>query len=116
MPQLSTLDGWWQEGFNGLNGWSIPASELEGEELDAANHESLFTLLEREVVPAYYNRDEHEIPRQWVARMKQAMFVAAKTFTTARMVKDYGESFYAPAMRGITAGDAPPTGDPVPRP
>jgi starch phosphorylase len=109
VPQLSTLDGWWAEGFNGDNGWAIPKSGAEGEELDEADHEALFTLLEREVVPTYYARDERDLPTEWIAMMKQAAIVAGKTFTTARMVMDYTERFYAPALRGITEGDDPPT-------
>jgi len=115
VPQLSTLDGWWAEGFNGENGWAIPTSEREGDAQDEADHDALFTLLEREVVPTYYERDEREIPAAWVARMKQAMIVAAKSFTTHRMVKDYTERFYLPALRGTTEHDDPPTDRPVPR-
>ena len=114
VPQLSTLDGWWAEGFNGENGWAIPSSELEGDELDAADHEALFTLLEREVIPTYYERDERDVPVAWVARMKQAMIAAAKTFTTHRMVKEYTERFYVPALRGGEGPDDPPTDDQVP--
>jgi starch phosphorylase len=111
VPQLSTLDGWWAEGFNGENGWAIPTSEAEGDELDAVDHEALFTLLEREVVPAFYERDDRGIPTEWLRRMKHAMIVAAKTFTTGRMVKEYTERFYVPALRGATEGDDPPTDD-----
>ncbi len=105
VPQLSTLDGWWAEGFNGENGWAIPNAESEGEEREEADHEALFTLLEREVAPAYYDRDEQGIPRSWVARMKHAMVVAAKHFTTHRMLKEYTERFYVPALSGRTEGD-----------
>jgi starch phosphorylase len=113
VPQLSTLDGWWAEGFNGANGWAIPNSELEDDAKDAADHEALFTLLEREVVPAYYERDELDVPRAWVARMKQAMIVAAKSFTSHRMVKEYVDRFYAPAVLGPSESDDPPTDQPV---
>jgi len=109
VPHLSTLDGWWAEGFNGENGWAIPNAEADGDARDEADHEALFTLLEREVAPAYYDRDEHGIPRGWVARMKHAMVVAAKQFTTHRMLKEYTERFYIPALSGRTEGDAPPT-------
>jgi len=114
VPQLSTLDGWWAEGFNGANGWAIPNSELEDDAKDGADHEALFTLLEREVVPAYYERDELDVPRAWVARMKQAMIVAAKSFTSHRMVKEYVERFYVPAVYGSSEPDDPPTDQPVP--
>jgi starch phosphorylase len=109
VPQLSTLDGWWAEGFNGGNGWAIPKAEAEGDALDAADHEALFTLLEREVVPAYYERDERDLPPAWINRMKQAAIVAGKAFTARRMVMEYAERFYVPALRGVTEGDDAPT-------
>jgi len=109
VPQLSTLDGWWAEGFNGENGWAIPSSELEGDARDAADHEALFNLLERDVVPAYYDRDERDVPLAWVARMKQAMIAAGKSFTSHRMVKDYAERYYVPAIVGGGEPDDPPT-------
>jgi starch phosphorylase len=111
VPQLSTLDGWWAEGFNGRNGWAIPTSEGSEEEVDAADHASLFDLLDREVVPAYYKRDENGIPRAWVMRMKEALRVAGRQFTTRRMVKEYVEWYYVPAVQGLTEGDDPPTDD-----
>jgi starch phosphorylase len=113
VPQMSTLDGWWAEGFNGENGWAIPNSEQQGDAQDAADHDALFTLLEREVVPAYYERDERDVPLAWVARMKQAMIVAGKAFTAHRMVKEYVERFYVPALRGPDEPDDPPTDQPV---
>jgi len=111
VPQLSTLDGWWAEGFNGENGWAIPPSNGNDEEADARDHEALFELLEREVVPAYYERDERGIPHGWVRRMKESLRVAGKRFTTARMVAEYAEEHYAPALRGVQDGDDPPTAD-----
>ncbi|HET9949116.1 MAG TPA: alpha-glucan family phosphorylase [Longimicrobiales bacterium] len=113
VPQLSTLDGWWAEGFNGLNGWAIPTPEVDGEEVDAADHEALFTLLEREVAPMFYDRDERGIPVEWVARMKHALIEAGKHFTTGRMVKEYTELFYGPAHGGESEGDDPPVMEPV---
>ena len=111
VPQLSTLDGWWAEGFNGRNGWAIPTTEGTDEEVDAADYANLFDLLEREVVPAYYKRDENGIPTGWVERMKEALRVAGRQFTTQRMVKEYVEHFYVPAVQGTTEGDDPPTDD-----
>jgi len=105
VPQLSTLDGWWAEGFAGGNGWAIPVSEGSDEEVDARDHEALFELLEREVVPAYYERDEEGIPREWVRRMKESIRVAGRAFTTARMVAEYAEGYYVPVLRGEGEGD-----------
>jgi starch phosphorylase len=115
VPQLSTLDGWWAEGFNGENGWAIPAADGLDHEVDAADHEALFTLLEREVVPAYYHRDDRDIPLEWIARMKEALRVAGRTFTTNRMVREYAERCYVPAVRGVSDGDDPPFDKPMPQ-
>ena len=115
VPQLSTLDGWWAEGFTGENGWAIPLAEgPDDDAVDERDHEALFTLLEREVVPEFYTRDEAGIPRGWVRRMKQALRVAARRFTTHRMVRDYARDYYVPALRGSLEDDDPPTDEPVP--
>jgi starch phosphorylase len=113
VPQLSTIDGWWAEGFNGENGWAIPLAEGTDEEVDARDHEALFTLLEREVVPEYYDaRDERGVPTAWVHRMKEALRVAGRRFTTHRMVHEYAERHYAPAIAGSLDHDDPPTHEP----
>lgn len=109
VPQISTLDGWWAEGFNGANGWAIPVTEGSDEEVDAHDHDALFTLLEREVVPLYYNRDEQGLPRGWIAVMKEAIRVSASVFTTSRMVKEYTERLYVPALASRVEKDDPPT-------
>lgn len=77
--------------------------------MDARDHEALFRLLEREVVPAFYDRDERGIPHGWVRRMKESVRVAGRDFTTGRMVQEYAERYYAPALQGLTEGDDPPT-------
>ncbi len=100
VPQLSTLDGWWAEGFTGRNGWAIARSEGSDEAMDARDHEALFTLLEQEVVPLFYDRDEAGLPRGWIQVMKHAMMTAGLHFTTDRMVRDYARDLYAPALRG----------------
>jgi starch phosphorylase len=109
VPQLSTLDGWWAEGFNGENGWAIPVADAESdEEVDALDHENLFKILEREVVPLYYRLDERGLPAGWVRMMKEAIRVAGSEFTTARMVREYADRYYAPALSGTVEGDDPP--------
>lgn len=112
VPQLSTLDGWWPEAYNGLNGWAIPlaASTLDERAVDAADAENLYTLLEREIVPLFYTRDDAGLPRQWIQRMKQAICVAGQKFTARRMVEQYATDYYAPAMRAESFADDPPTG------
>jgi len=66
VPMLSTLDGWWAEGYSGTNGWAIPLAD-SGEDADEADIEQLFEIIENEVVPRFYDRDARGIPGQWVA-------------------------------------------------
>ncbi|MEW5914795.1 MAG: alpha-glucan family phosphorylase [Gemmatimonadota bacterium] len=108
LPQLSTLDGWWYEGYDGLNGWAIPpeSSRQTADEWDA---EQLYQLLEKEIVPLYYERDERGIPRGWTERMKHALRTSGARFTARRMLREYVRQSYAPAMRGDLNGDDPPT-------
>jgi starch phosphorylase len=101
VPQLSTLDGWWAEGFAGDNGWALPATSPD-EDADAADAEQLYAMLESQVVPLFYERDDMGIPRVWIARMKHAMRVAGTRFTAERMVQEYMRDYYAPAMRGTS--------------
>ncbi len=108
VPQLGTNDGWWAEGYNGSNGWLIPTAAELGDP-DAVDWDHLFRLLEDEVVPLYYERDENGVPFGWVQRMKHALWVAGRDFTTARMLREYTEGYYVPALRGDREGDTPPT-------
>ena len=107
VPQLSVLDGWWEEGYTGQNGWAISGAP-QGRDGDAADAEQLYLLLEQQVVPLYYDRDARGIPLGWISRMKQAMRVAGQRFTAQRMVREYASDYYVPAIRG-DAGDDPPT-------
>jgi len=121
IPQLSTLDGWWPEGYNGLNGWAIPVASpvpaaatpaevaVAERAADAADAAHLYELLERDVVPAFYERDAAGRPAAWIERMKQSILVAGRQFTTRRMLQDYAAGYYAPAMRGDPPTDDPPT-------
>jgi starch phosphorylase len=108
VPQLSTLDGWWHEGYEGLNGWAIPPASTRAtpDEWDA---ERLYRLLEEQVVPAFYTRDDHGIPGGWIQKMKHALRVAGQQFTARRMVIEYVRQSYAPAMHGDGGPDDPPT-------
>jgi starch phosphorylase len=107
VPQLSTLDGWWAEGYMGFNGWAIPPAQ-PGEDPDEADAERLFDLLEQQVVPMYYKRDARGVPVEWLQRMKHAIRTAGERFSARRMVQDYVTSHYAPAMRGEAPTSAPP--------
>jgi glycogen phosphorylase len=107
VPQLGTRDGWWAEGYDGTNGWEIPPA-LPGTDADASDAEHLYRLLENEVVPMYYARDARGVPVRWVEKMQGAMRVAGARFTASRMVREYVESCYVPAMRdGNDSGDPP---------
>ena len=108
VPQLSTLDGWWAEGFNGGNGWAIPPA-APGEDADAADAERLYCLLEDEVVPLYYARDARGIPVYWTEKMKGALRAAGERFTAQRMVREYATDYYVPAARRELPLDDPPT-------
>ena len=111
VPHLSTLDGWWAEGFTGDNGWALPRAEGTEEEVDQQDHEALFGILEREVVPLFYEQDEDGVPHGFVQYMKHALRVSAQRFTARRMVAEYTDRFYVPALSGDLESDDPPTAD-----
>jgi glycogen phosphorylase len=96
---LSVLDGWWPEGFDGRNGWAIGAPRAYGDEerADAADADALYSLLESDVVPTYYDRDEHGVPTAWMRRAAAAIATVTPRFNAQRMVRDYVERFYRPA-------------------
>ena len=105
VPQLSALDGWWDEGYDGSNGWAIQPGQDDG-----ADAEQLYRLLEQEIVPLFYERDEQGVPRGWVDKMKHTMHVAGARFTAQRMVRQYVTEYYEPAIKGQDQMlDDPPT-------
>ena len=99
VPHLSVLDGWWQEGYDGANGWAITSSPdlTDPQAQDAHDAEQLYRILEQEVVPLYYTRDRDGIPRGWIQIVKNAIRTIAPRFCARRMVKEYMELMYAPA-------------------
>lgn len=101
VPNLSILDGWWEEGYNGANGWAIGEGiDLEDPDAqDAADADSIYRLLEEEIVPLYYDRDRDGVPRGWVNIMKESIRSNAAKFSMRRMVKEYTEKLYIPAMK-----------------
>jgi starch phosphorylase len=100
VPHLSIGDGWWAEGFTGDNGWLIDSKATgHPEEVDAADAEALYHLLEREVVPAFYDRDADGIPRRWLSVVRRAIISVAPRFSARRMVKEYAEDLYSNAGR-----------------
>jgi glycogen phosphorylase len=108
VPQLSTLDGWWAEGYDGENGWAIPSAP-GGDEADAADAAHLYHLLEDEIVPLFYTQDQRGIPLGWVEKMKHALRAGIQRFTADRMVRQYVAEHYVPAIRRELSGDDPPT-------
>ena len=99
----SILDGWWAEAYSPACGFVIEgtadadASEAEQDEADA---EALYTLLEEQVLPAYYERDESGLPRRWIALMRESIAELGPRYGTARMVAEYVERLYLPAHEG----------------
>src|SRR5205085_619367 len=94
----SILDGWWDELFNGENGWAISSAEqLDDEERrDELEANSLFEILERQIVPLFYERFQGPVPRRWVRRIKASLRSLGPQVTAARMVRDYVEKLYEP--------------------
>jgi starch phosphorylase len=98
VPHLSIGDGWWAEGFTGDNGWLIdPKTTGDQDAMDAADAEALYRLLEREIVPAFYDRDAHGLPRRWLSVVRRAIISVTPRFSARRMVKQYAEDLYATA-------------------
>ncbi|HET6846722.1 MAG TPA: alpha-glucan family phosphorylase [Anaerolineales bacterium] len=97
---FSVLDGWWREAYNGRNGWAIGKDEEHesSEAQDALDASSLYSTLEDEIVPLFYERDPREISHYWIARMKESMKTIIPRFSTRRMVKEYIERLYVPAL------------------
>jgi len=98
---LSVLDGWWREGYNTGNGWAVGSTNVAAtpEAEDKADAEVLYRLLEEEIVPLYYDRDVYGVPRHWVAMIKEAMRSIVPAFCARRMMKDYIEKLYRPAVQ-----------------
>ena len=96
---LSVLDGWWQEGYDGSNGWGIPSSShlQDPTAEDDLDSKELYRLLEEEAIPLYYQRDLDGVPRAWLQVVKQSIRTNAPRFSARRMVKEYMDLVYAPA-------------------
>ncbi len=98
---LSVIDGWWAEAYNGRNGWAInPPGEYANEwEQDQADAEALYQVLEDEVIPLYYEQDRDGVPRGWVNMMKESIRTVGPQYSTRRMVKEYTKQYYVPTIR-----------------
>jgi starch phosphorylase len=99
-PNLSILDGWWAEGYNGGNGWVIGNGKEfdDPKEQDKNDADSLYTILEEEVVPLYYDQDSDGIPRKWIELCKESIFTSIPNFSLRRMMKDYVYKMYKQAI------------------
>jgi glycogen phosphorylase len=95
------MDGWWREAFNGRNGWSIgrDADGGSADRQDLEDGSSLYDTLEDEIIPLYYERDPREISHYWLARVRESMKTIIPRFSTRRMVKEYVERLYVPALK-----------------
>ncbi len=98
---LSVLDGWWPEAYDGENGWAIGDGQTydDPEYQNYVEGEAIYDLLEKEVVPMFYDRTADGLPRRWIARMKASMRSICPRFNTTRMVEEYTTRFYAVAAR-----------------
>jgi glycogen phosphorylase len=93
--QLSVLDGWWAEGFDGTNGWGIPGDEDPDPAVaDLRDGTTFYDLLEHEIVPLFYERDEQGVPVRWCERIKSSLATCAPMFSATRMVDDYAARMY----------------------
>ncbi|MCW2556272.1 MAG: alpha-glucan phosphorylase [Mycobacterium sp.] len=100
---LSIRDGWWDEWYDGENGWEIPTAdgvtdESRRDDLEAA---ALYDLLENSVTPRFYDRDEHGIPTRWVEMVRHTLQVLGPKVLASRMVRDYTQKYYAPAAKSL---------------
>ncbi len=102
---LSILDGWWAEAYDGLNGFAIGMGETHTspEVHDSRDGESLLATLRDVVVPLYYDRDRDGLPREWISRVKRAIRTLGWRFSADRMVKDYLLKTYIPAAGGTSS-------------
>jgi len=102
---LSVIDGWWAEAYDGLNGFAIGRGETHTstERHDARDGESLLRVLREEVIPLYYERDRDGLPRRWIGRMKRAIRTLGWRFSADRMVMDYVLKTYIPAAGGTSS-------------
>ena len=95
---FSVLDGWWAEGYDGTNGWTIGtnASYTSYEEQDKADSNSLYHVLENKIIPAYYNQDKNGVSKEWLQYMKNSIRTTGGRYSTARMLVDYVNELYMP--------------------
>jgi starch phosphorylase len=101
---LSILDGWWAEAFDGSNGFAIGTGRTHVDQnvQDARDAESLMQVLREQVIPLFFERDHDELPQRWIRRMKRAVRTLGWRFNADRMVMDYVREAYVPAAGGVS--------------
>lgn len=100
---FSVRDGWWDEGYNGKNGWAI--DDFRGgsyEEEDRTDVNTIYNLLEKEIVPMYYERDRKGIPHKWIKMVKEAIKTVSPAFSACQMMKEYTAKMYLPTAQNQT--------------
>jgi len=107
VPNLSIRDGWWEEGYNGENGWAIGAGPemAYSAEQDKNDADALYRLLEEKVIPLYYQQDRIGIPHSWVRMVKETICSIMPRYCACRMVKEYAERLYLTIPQSVKPGD-----------
>ena len=105
---LSILDGWWNEFYDGDNGWAIPSAVSAGDaaERDALEAAALYDLLEHQIAPRFYDRGPEGVPAKWVGDIRHTLATLSPALSADRMVREYVESYYLPAARAERAVSA----------
>jgi len=105
---LSILDGWWEEYFDGKNGWAIPSAHehMDAAQRDAFEANALYELIEHQVAPRFYDRDEHGMPTAWIASIRHTLATLSPELSAERMLAEYVDRLYAPAARAASSAGA----------
>jgi len=112
---LSIRDGWWDECYDGENGWEIPSADSLADESrrDDLEASALYNLLEQSVAPKFYERDEHGVPPRWIEMVRHTLQTLGPKVLASRMVRDYVEQYYTPAAQSLHRTIAPAEDDPT---
>jgi starch phosphorylase len=105
---VSEIDGWWAEAFSPDAGWAIGDGKEHGDDpgVDWAEAEQLYTILEQEIVPAFYTRNDKGIPTAWIEKMRESMARLTPAYSASRAVREYTEAHYLPAAAAYNARTA----------
>jgi starch phosphorylase len=111
---FSVLDGWWDEAYDLKNGWAIGNREAytDKEYQDEVESKAIYSILEKDIIPLFYERGSDGLPREWIRMMKHSLITIASRYNTNRMVKEYFNKFYKPAAENfarLSADDFQPT-------